>query len=207
MSLFEELKDIADLNLYQISVYLQERTSGFAYQNRIMLTSYKYIEQKDIPTIQVCKVDCHKKNGGGVYYLPWEKDAGLTIELPKVEPSTNIFLTANLTGCFVGFRVDKDVLRICHYNFSDIQAQKGDFDIYTHWVAPNNIIVSLTNIIKQQEVKSLFNKDQIITFYNHRMQKDKPRHTTVFGLFSDEKWNFYLQDHNDEFYIVKNIFL
>lgn len=52
------------------------------------------------------------------YYLPWDMDRGLYIDLPSPPTGTNprIFLTANLSGCCVGIQNFGGFVRVRHYN-------------------------------------------------------------------------------------------
>ncbi len=145
-----------------------------------------------------------------VYYLPCDFNTGLYIDIPPATSlSPKIFLTANLNGCFVGFRKDGNNVRVCHYNFCDFKAQKGDFDLYTHWIAPDETHTSDGTIMSRDTITKLFNVSKTnITFYNNKKQKNS---VSVFGLFDNNwvcpnKWRFYLHDNNDEGNPVKTAF-
>lgn len=85
----------------------------------------------------------HSDYGEMAYFLPWKEDAGLYLDLPKVNPEACLFLTSELSGCFVGVQKLDDAYRIRHYNFQTQNVDGNDFCRYNfaqhlvHWLAPD----------------------------------------------------------------------
>lgn len=69
--------------------------------------------------------------GEVAYFLPWKEDTGFYIDLPKNTPQTLIFLTSELSGCFVGVQNLDDVYRIRHYNFQTMDIMVKIFVVTT----------------------------------------------------------------------------
>ena len=124
------------------------------------------------------------------YYLKWGNDAGLYIDLPKNNPETALFLTAELTGCFVGVQDLGDCYRIRHYNFQQENINGDDLvrhnfnNNLVHWLAPErgNIEAELRRCHIPYE---LYGKQGIYYQWNNPV--------VFWGEYVNNDWVFYYQ--------------
>ena len=127
-----------------------------------------------------------RDHGEMAYFLPWKEDTGFYIYLPKNTPQTLIFLTSELSGCFVGVQNLDDVYRIRHYNFQTMDIDGKDFCRYNfaghlvHWLAPQrgNVSEELKKVNAPHEVYDNYSGHSPILFW---------------GEFVDNDWQFYYQ--------------
>lgn len=132
------------------------------------------IYKEDILMIAPCDY------GEMAYFLPWKKDTGFYIDLPKNAPQASIFLTSELSGCFVGVQDMGDFYRIRHYNFMTVNADVNDlqrFDDEHHlinWLAPNrdNIGQMLTGAHVPHELYTGYSAGNPVLFWGEYINND-----------------------------------
>lgn len=123
---------------------------------------------------------CYTENGNDTYFLPWKDDTGFYIDLPKNAPQALIFLTSELSGCFVGVQDMGDFYRIRHYNFMTVNVDVNDlqrFDGAHHlinWLAPNrdNLGQMLTVARVPHELYTGYSKKIPVVFWGEYINND-----------------------------------
>lgn len=128
------------------------------------------------------------------YFLPWCKNTGYYIDLPLNISTTNpkLFITAELSGCFVGVQKIDDVIRVRHYNLKDNEnLNMDDFRTYdteqsrTHWLIPdrgNNVASFEANGIPCE----------------HYSEYSYVRSAFMWGEYEKNQWKFFYQTPQGE---------
>lgn len=130
-------------------------------------------------------VVCHANGGHATYFLPWQGNSGLYLDLPKHAHQVLSFLTAELSGCFVGVQDLGDVYRVRHYNFPVESFDVNDLRRYdnnhlAHWLVP-----AYTNVVQKLSLTDIPHETY------PRVEHDQ---TTVFwGEYVGNNWEFYYQ--------------
>ena len=124
--------------------------------------------------------------GEMAYFLPWKEDTGFYIDLPKNTPQTLIFLTSELSGCFVGVQDMGKFYRIRHYNFMTVNVDVNDLQRFddeehlTNWLAPNR-----DNLGQMLTVAHV--PHELYTGYSARIP------VVFWGEYINNDWVFYYQ--------------
>ncbi|WP_448789172.1 hypothetical protein [Bacteroides graminisolvens] len=140
----------------------------------------------DDPRIASVKPD--DANGVSAYFLPWGADTGNYMDLPNNTNGRNLFLTAELSGCYVGVQVTNNGFRVRHYNFQNPITDVSDFKRYnntqqTHWLVPVN-----------DHNRALFDNSLIPhSFYAYNLNAP----AVFWGENTANSWTFYYQVPND----------
>lgn len=118
----------------------------------------------------------YDENGSiSAYYLPWEAETGLYIDIPCNNPSANLFLTPSLTGCLIGIKKIKldgnDYYRICHWNSEN--HENLDLQRYTDWALP-------------QSMTDKASPNNLIYYYSNK------RPSAFYGEYYNNEWHFTL---------------
>lgn len=139
------------------------------------------------PRIALVKPD--DVHGVSAYFLPWGADTGSYIDLPNNTNGRNLFLTAELSGCYVGVQVTNNGFRVRHYNFQDPITDVSDFERYnnaqqTHWLVPD-----------KDNNRALFDNSNIPHSFYANYSVNNP--AVLWGEYAANRWTFYYQRPND----------
>lgn len=185
MVMIKDLLERTNKRLRLASCFNEEKGHPNLPPNLLDISVENY--QEDIELIRVAR-----DIGQPAYFLPWGADSGYYIDLPDNLPDRQLFLTAELSGCYIGVQKVNAVTRVRHYNFVDPIVDVSDFERYdgetqTKWLVP----------IKDNN-QFLFNNSNIPhEFYSNYF----PIPVVFWGEFRGGKWNFYYQTQDKEVHL------
>lgn len=138
------------------------------------------------PLEQEVLMACPSDYGSLSYFLPWREDAGLFLDIPKNNPAALVFLTSELSGCFVSIQNLDNCYRIRHYNF---QTENIDGDDFLRYVQAGNPIQWLVpdrgNVIQELNSRNI-----PIDVYKNYTYGDP---AVLWGEYVNNDWEFYYQ--------------
>lgn len=114
------------------------------------------------------------------YFLPWSENQGLFIDIPKNHPQAPVFLTSELSGCFVGIQDLGTDYRIRHYNFQSENINPDDFLVYhddehpVKWLVPNrgNVVAVMQSNGIQIEIYENYNAHNPVVLWGEHINND-----------------------------------
>lgn len=138
------------------------------------------------------------KNGTDSYFLPWNSEQGNYIDLPKDKPNASLFITSELSGCFVGVQDMGDVYRVRHYNFGSRNIDLADFRRFTDDDSVNYWLVPDRGNIRDVFLKSNLPHEVYVNY-----SASSP--AIFWAEYTDNVWNFYYQttDNTIHLFLIK----
>ncbi|MDR0795942.1 MAG: hypothetical protein LBE79_07840 [Tannerella sp.] len=139
--------------------------------------------------LMICRGTNNISSGGkngfyvDVYYLPFQANSGTYIDVPLYSKHGTYFFTDNLSGCCVGFKIEKYSIRICHYNLTNRLFSNNDLSLYNTWLLPSGSTAG-----KYYQNMNLRNK------YIYQIGNNHGKRTCIWGEYSfNYGWIFFYQ--------------